>query len=222
MSAREMREHHPFGDARGAGCEKDVGEIIIYHRDGRVLAGLLRKVIGKGERGQRQRSLRRLIDEVDSIHWALVMKRTAQLLIKLMTRDQRAKRALTTNLLEPRTGGIGIHRHIARPGLHDSKDGGDRGGRFVQINTDPISARNTVCDQAVRNLVTKPIQLTRVSGSFQESHRLVLRLTSGGFCQQLVKSESHGGSLTEDRLASPVAPFGCQKKLVSPVSSDAN
>ncbi len=88
MSAREMREHHPFGDAR-------------------------------------------VIDEVDSIHRALVMKRTAQLLLKLMTRDQRAKRALTTNLLEPRTGGIGIHRHIARPGLHDSKDGGDRGGRFV-------------------------------------------------------------------------------------------
>ena len=130
--------------------------------------------------------------------------------------------ALTTNLLEPRTGGIGIHRHIARPGLHDSKDGGDRGGRFVQINTDPISARNTVCDQAARNLVTKPIQLAAGERLVQESPRLVLPLRSGSFCQQLVKSESHPGSLTQDRLASPVAPFGCRKKLVFPVSSDAN
>jgi len=44
----EMRGHQLFRDARGAGCEKDVGEIIIYHRDERVLAAVLRKVIGKG------------------------------------------------------------------------------------------------------------------------------------------------------------------------------
>jgi len=65
-----MREHHPLRDARGARCEKDVGEIIMYHQGGRVLPGLLRKVIGKGERRQRQRSLWRLIDEVDGIRQA--------------------------------------------------------------------------------------------------------------------------------------------------------
>jgi hypothetical protein len=69
-----------------------------------LIAGLLQKVIRKGERRQRQRSRRRLIDEVDCIGRALVTKRTAQLLIKLTPRDQRAKRALTTNLLEARTG----------------------------------------------------------------------------------------------------------------------
>ena len=60
-------------------------------------------------------------------------------------------------------------------------------GRFVQINTDLISARNTVCDQAVRNLVTKPNPLTIGQRLVQESHRIVLRLTSGSFCQQLVR-----------------------------------
>jgi len=89
-------------------------------------------------------------------------------------------------------------------------------GDFVQINTDPISARNTVCDEAVRNLVTKPMQLTVGQRLVQESHRLVLWLTSGSFRQQLVKSESHAGSLTQDRLASPVAPFGCRRKARLP------
>ena len=70
MSAFKCESITPLRTARGAGCEKNVGEIIIYHRDGRVLAGLLRKVIGKGERGQRQRSLGRLIDEVDGIYRA--------------------------------------------------------------------------------------------------------------------------------------------------------
>jgi hypothetical protein len=51
------------------------------------------------------------------------------------------------------------------------QDGGDRGGRFVRIKTESISARNTVCDQAVRNSVTKPIQLTVGQRLVQESPR---------------------------------------------------
>jgi len=177
-----MQGHHVSWEARGAGCEKDVGEILIYYRDGMVIAGLLPKIIGKGERGQKQRSLRRLIDEVDCIHRVLVMRRTAQLLIKLMTRDQRAKAALTTNFPEPRTGGIGIYRHTARHGAHDSKDGGDRGGRFVQINNEPISTHTPFAVKLCATwALTDPVD--RSSAPRSRVALLVLRLTRGSFCQ---------------------------------------
>ena len=67
---RRDRAAESFADARGGGCEKNVGEIIIYHRDGRSSLDCCGRSSAKVSRGQRQRSLGRLIDEVDGIHRA--------------------------------------------------------------------------------------------------------------------------------------------------------
>ena len=58
-----------------------------------------------------------------------------------------------------------------------------------------IAAHNAVRDQAVSYLVTKPIQLAVGERLVQQSHCLVLRLTSGSLCQKLVKGKSHAGKL---------------------------
>ena len=164
---------------------------MIDDWDGRILAGLPRKVIGERESGQRQLSFRRFIDEEDGIHRALLMKRTAQLLIKPMTRDQRAKRTLATDLLQARAGGIGIHRNITRAGLHDSKNGRNRGGRLVQVNADPIAAHDPVRDQAVRDLVTKLIQLAVGERLVQQSHRFGVRTTLRARSEKLMQQIGH-------------------------------
>ena len=132
---------------------------MIDDRDRRILGRLRRQGIGESKSG-RGRVFRRLVDEEDSAHGAFIMEGSAQFLIKRMTRDQRAKRTLASNFLQTHARSISVHGDIAGAGFHDSKDAGDCGWRFVQIDPNPIARHHTIGDQGMSDLIAEPLQFT--------------------------------------------------------------